>query len=432
MVKELAKTLSIEYKEARIRCVGHIINLVVKSILFRDQLTELEKELLGASDDACFKAWNKIGVIGKLHNICVWINRTDQRRQRFFEGQTGAQNDLDEDCDEEDDKIFYYQLLVDGGVRWNSAYYMIKRALQLRPAIEYFFFRYEDPSDKSNEYNLQADALTDQDWKELEALIKLLQPFKRLTKHMEGVANKFGQEGSHGAIWETLKSMDYMFSHLKQSADAIAADPVQYPQSYAIRVDAGFLKLRKYYKLTDETAIYRAAMVLHPKYKFDYFEENWQDQKRSITECRTAVRKLYQRYEDNWQDAEDQADDIIESTQESLSEDEFEAFGTVSGNSNRRKRRKIDDQLDQYTDSGVSEKDKKVKDPLQWWITKGSKWPILQQMAFDIFSIPAMSAECERVFSQAKRFVTDERNRVSNATVEADQCLKNWLLQGIF
>ena len=50
-------------------------------------------------------------------------------------------------------------------------------------------------------------------------------------------------------------------------------------------------------------------------------------------------------------------------------------------------------------------------------------------MAFDLFSIPAMSSECEHVFSQSKLLITEERNRLGAATIEADECQKNWLLQ---
>jgi hypothetical protein len=125
MIKELAKSYPITYKDARIRCIGHIINLIVKAILFGKGLSKLEKELCGASDDETFAIWNKQGVIGKIHNISVYVNRTDQRRQEFFKGQADARL-LDDDADEGDED-FYYQLLTDGGVRWNSVYYMIKR-----------------------------------------------------------------------------------------------------------------------------------------------------------------------------------------------------------------------------------------------------------------------------------------------------------------
>ena len=48
-------------------------------------------------------------------------------------------------------------------------------------------------------------------------------------------------------------------------------------------------------------------------------------------------------------------------------------------------------------------------------------------MAFDILSIPAMSADPERLFSGAKITITDRRNRLGIDTIEALECLKSWL-----
>jgi hypothetical protein len=55
----------------------------------------------------------------------------------------------------------------------------------------------------------------------------------------------------------------------------------------------------------------------------------------------------------------------------------------------------------------------------------------LYRMAVDLFAIPGMSAECERIFSQAEKMITDERNRLSPETVEADQLQKQWLRRGL-
>jgi hypothetical protein len=54
-------------------------------------------------------------------------------------------------------------------------------------------------------------------------------------------------------------------------------------------------------------------------------------------------------------------------------------------------------------------------------------YPNLQKMALDILSIPAMSAEPERLFSGAKITITDRRNRLGVDTIEYLECLKSWL-----
>ena len=52
-------------------------------------------------------------------------------------------------------------------------------------------------------------------------------------------------------------------------------------------------------------------------------------------------------------------------------------------------------------------------------------------MAFDIFSIPAMSAECEWVFSSTKLMIPDSQNRLGADLIEAGECLKSWEAAGI-
>jgi hypothetical protein len=48
------------------------------------------------------------------------------------------------------------------------------------------------------------------------------------------------------------------------------------------------------------------------------------------------------------------------------------------------------------------------------------------QSALDTLSCPAMSTECERVFSSAKKLITPERNQPGEDIIKACECLKAW------
>jgi hypothetical protein len=48
-------------------------------------------------------------------------------------------------------------------------------------------------------------------------------------------------------------------------------------------------------------------------------------------------------------------------------------------------------------------------------------------MAVDVLSIPAMSAEPERVFSGARRTISWERMQLGEETIERLECLKSWI-----
>ena len=53
-------------------------------------------------------------------------------------------------------------------------------------------------------------------------------------------------------------------------------------------------------------------------------------------------------------------------------------------------------------------------------------------MAIDIYSIPAMSSEPERVFSGAKHTISDQRMRLKIESIELLECLKSWFRIGLF
>jgi hypothetical protein len=58
-------------------------------------------------------------------------------------------------------------------------------------------------------------------------------------------------------------------------------------------------------------------------------------------------------------------------------------------------------------------------------------YPQLRQLAFDTLSIPAMSAEIERVFSSAKKLLTPERNQMDDDTIEVNELLRYWWTRGL-
>jgi hypothetical protein len=66
---------------------------------------------------------------------------------------------------------------------------------------------------------------------------------------------------------------------------------------------------------------------------------------------------------------------------------------------------------------------------LQWWLepTQQENFPLLRRMAIDIFCIPPMSVEAERIFSGARRQVTWDRSSMSAHMVEACECIKSWI-----
>ncbi|KAJ6438013.1 ATP-dependent DNA helicase pfh1 [Purpureocillium lavendulum] len=435
-IRELAKRYSTVDHQSRLRCVGHMLNLIVKALLFGKGVSKLERQLCGASDDERFEIWRKQSFIGKLHNFCVWINRTDQRREQLKRYVLQA-------YDGGSIEQLYTRVLVDGGIRWNSAYAMIERALKLRHAIDLFFLNY---SYTGEGYDISQDILTPQDWIDLDHFLTILKPFKELTKRMEGRANKAGLEGSHGSLYETIESLDVLFRKLQEVGKFADDHPDVVSTYYSHAIDAARVKLEEYFGLTDATPAYRCAVALHPANKFAYFELEWSHNKQWVSEAKRVVQETYAKYEEAAMD-----EDATERPQQTREEEDGDKAADDAGSLDllqqarkrrqrlaavaasgmrKKKRAKLTSELDEFM-ARTTKADLEVEDPLEWWVCHASDYPVLSRMAFDLFSCPAMSAECERVFSGTKRVITDERNRLSSDTVAAIECQKHLLRSGL-
>lgn len=70
-----------------------------------------------------------------------------------------------------------------------------------------------------------------------------------------------------------------------------------------------------------------------------------------------------------------------------------------------------------------------IKDIRKWWMeeTQQLHYPNSSKMALDLLSIPAMSADAERLFSGANLQHSKLRNRLKVAVLEQLECLKSWM-----
>lgn len=64
-----------------------------------------------------------------------------------------------------------------------------------------------------------------------------------------------------------------MHSHLIAASKRTNADTESFKAPYTAGVDAATYKPNEYYDLTDRTPLYRAAIILHPSMKLEYFRK---------------------------------------------------------------------------------------------------------------------------------------------------------------
>jgi hypothetical protein len=414
----------------RSRCLGHIINLAAKAFIHGDDVEAWEDRIIIAIEsDARLgqneldlaieqEEWRSRGPIGKYHNIVVFIRASPQRRQAFaaaVQAVIKEANERGEPVDFKGDLT----VILDNCTRWNSTYLSIERGLRLKRAIQLFLLDFHQP--------LQKDLLTEEDWDQLKDIVEALQPFHNVTKRLEGEA----ETGSHGVIWEALPMFDYLMTRietekakLEQEEEAQALNR-RGGQRHQRRVNPllicyqnAWQKLQKYNNLTDTNhEIYAAATLLNPCLRKNWFVKRWTGPSALWINQMIQSNKKYweQNYKEN-------APNLTPHT----SHEGIDAWLANTQQTDNI----IHDEFDEFVNGSVLEyRSWKDSNLFTWWEVSGA--PSLRQWAFDSLSVPAMSAEVERCFSQARRLITFDRNRLSSETLEVLLCYKHWIDVGI-
>jgi hypothetical protein len=264
----------------RVRCLGHIINLAAKAFLFGKDADAFEEESQTKKQlsklEAVRELWRQKGPVGKFHNTVSFIRKTPQRHEAFV---NLCGNGITPDMigtlllkcrismprlrrNTANIKLLGADLIViaDNETRWNSTFTSIQRGIKLYNKIQVFSTEFKD--------ELGEDFLLPEDWDVLRRLEIYLEPFKRVTKQLEGHA----ADGHHGAIWEALPIMEYLLKHLERLKQSIPRRDIRIWEC----VNNSWAKLDEYYHLTDKNhAVYAAATLLHPAMRTAHFRKTW-------------------------------------------------------------------------------------------------------------------------------------------------------------
>lgn len=273
------------------------------------------------------------------------------------------------------------------------------------------------------------DMLNAKDWEELEHFKELLKPFEKATKRVEGNAIT----GSNGALWEVIPIMDYLFNILQKHADEITTTPHLFTDHYQHCMNHSFLKLQAYCTKIDDSRFYSAATAINPYMKFTYFEDAWSGRPggtESVANARRMTRELSEQYLARVEPPvpAPPVATTVTSTLFMDSDSEDEAWAATYGNrttsieKGRIQTRKLQaSELERFMtdtlDTSITTTENsrivtKDMEPLRWWRERGEHlYPTLAVMAYDLFAIPAMSSECERTLSSAKKLINESTLR---------------------
>ena len=206
----------IDIKHRRMRCFGHILNLVARAFLYGNDAKAFEVdsdrlELLG-DQAAVLNHRRRKGPVGKLHNVIKYIRKTPQRVAAF-------QRIALEDFNNEDPDNFTLGRLSDielslrqnNETRWNSTYLMIERALRKESHIKIYLDSIEFRGPASGRLPAE-DHLSPDDWRMLHQIEYALEPIYRLTMWAQTDTNF--QDGK-GQLCTVLTGMDYVIRHFE-------------------------------------------------------------------------------------------------------------------------------------------------------------------------------------------------------------------------
>lgn len=377
--------------EGRLRCFCHIANLAVQSFLYAkndaavdyaDSLTAQSQLAINQQVEAlqggeATAGWiNYSSACQKVIALCKTLRTSDSLYTAFKQLTSG--------------KVIH----APNDTRWNS----VEKTLRSARAVsgQYSQFVHEYPA--LAKYEMSID-----DWKEVDETLQFLQPFKELTKRLEG---------DYVTLDCVQEAMDYLVTHYKQQR---AKHQSNSALSHAIYTS--WFAFDKWYQRLDETGVYAAAVLLNPNLRKGYLDSEWQ---------RSWISSGIKRARDLWtaRYANEEAP-AIEEAQELT---DFQVWQL-----NRLKKQRIGKANDEFSRFISTPPDNIKGSVLAWWQQTAQKeaYPRLYYMAINILSAPAASAEGERVFSHGRRVIPWSRASLSSDTIQETLCLKHWLSSSI-
>jgi len=362
------------------------------------------------------REWRKKGPIGKLHNIIMYIRRTPQRLDQFtavlqstYPGESIV-------------------LPILGNLtRWSSDYESLKRALRIKGAISSFIATAiganRNGERAANDTALINDDLSDEDWSTLGHIMEILEPFAEWSTRLQVKYN-------NGCIANILPVIDELMEILENAKNI----PRYHSRHISSMLSNALRILSIYYKKTDVCPAYVVAVALNPGMKMEYFDVQWDKRPDAINLAKNTLNSMWvNTYKGQYptgtvltqQDASSQEADLQNPISNTPQKHKFQT-------SFQRKRQVLMesqgiDKLAQYLQEPISQ-DIDI-DLIEYWSKvfniRGMR--DLTQMALEILSIPAMSAEPERIFSGARITLTDTRCSMGDEALAKLECTKSWI-----
>jgi hypothetical protein len=263
--------------------------------------------------------------------------------------------------------------------------------------------------------------LSEEDWEILGEYVEFLDPLAIATQVLQGNPGKHssGQQ-KRGLAANVLLAFEFILNHMEKTNEKYQGRGAK-DRHLSAAVELAWDKCTEYYRKLDDTPIYLAGVILHPSHKWQRLETLWGNSKKTKKWIQDGKAKIKAFWESEYKSMDEQ--DNTPTEQSTSTRSEFEMF--LDGRA--RKDLTPGDEYEKWCQLEPFQHD----NALSYWIENRARWPKLSRMAIDIFSIPAMSAEPERVFSMAGAMCSPRRSRLNAKSIQVCQCLRSWHSAGI-
>ncbi|XP_035858465.1 zinc finger BED domain-containing protein 1-like [Sander lucioperca] len=351
---------------AHITCFAHTLNLAAQRAL---KLTTVSR------------------LLGRIRRITGFFHRSAIANHELLEKQKLLQ-------------LPVHKLKTDVATRWNSALDMIERFLEQQPAICAALL-----SPQVRKSGSDICTLSDTDISTAEEIASALKPMKDATHIMS--------EDSTPTL-SVIAPLHAQLLHDTEAAGVAAADtPVIREIKLAIHDDLG----KRYSSARDKRMLYSASF-LDPRFKALPFltEEDQLEIHANVVAEAAALERQVNSEEaevesETPQQEEGPAPKRKPSALVTLLGKTFTEVSVVPRSASSR----AEEELKKYLEAPPLSL---AENPLSWWRTHQTAFPLLAELAKRYLCIPGTSVAAERVFSTAGEIVTAQRSSLTPAHVD--------------
>ena len=278
--------------------------------------------------------------------------------------------------------------VCDVKTRWNSTMEMLNWAIDYKKPISLTC---------SIENSLKEFNISDNEWSNLEKLLKYLKPFKTLTDLFSGEKYPTISTVVIG-INLLLDKIDCWITTLNEN--------VIFDNKIKDCLIAARNKILKHYNRTNW--MYCVSLISDPRHKLETFDRTSWGKELKNRSLQT-FHQVFKNYENG---------SLVVVSEEASSNDEFDL-----NMSSLFKKRDLSNEFESYL---LESRADEHQDILMWWKERERVFPRMSTMARDFFCIQASSVSIERQFSKAGLVLTKNRNRINTKPLKSLLCLNSF------